>query len=290
MQATAVKRPATIRHFRFVHLLVVLAITLSLIFLGGCQQQGPDGEGGNAPTKLSAEDQKKAKAHFLNAESYLSQGQLRPAMMEARNTLYADPNHVEAAHLIAQMLVKTGDGYGANKQIDILLFNDEDNVDYQLLQVEAMLLQNRYRTALSLLEKFGLPENKADKIKYYLLQAEAHSGSGQLDDAIDSANEVLKLDSDNASALVWIAKAHFERDNGKDAVKYTELALNTGRDNLELWLWQGKLATLKEDFAAAEEAYSRALTHVQKLDILTADKYLALNLSLIHISEPTRPY
>lgn len=263
------------RSFTIRSTLICVVGFVSLLFLAGCQQKDNSGV--------------KATAHFMSAESFKNQGQFRSAVIEARNALIQNPDYADSAFLIADILILIGDGVGAERQLNILLERDPSNTGYQLLKAEAFIKQSKFKTAENYLGKIGVPATPQDQIEYFLLLGNSQLGSQQSENALNSYQKVLDLDEKNARALVNMAKVYFNDANNEQVDKHTERALATGRDVLELWLWQGKLALLAEDFKTAEESYSRALSHVQDFDILTTEKYFALNGMVKALNGQARP-
>ncbi|RWX43561.1 Lipopolysaccharide biosynthesis regulator YciM [Candidatus Electrothrix aarhusensis] len=186
-------------------------LTVIMILLLGCS-------GGSPEEKLSQ--------HFQNGEQLLKSDKYREAIIEFKNVIQLDPEHVEGHYNLALAYI------GAGKLPDI-------------------------RTAFQELQK-------VISLKPYHLEAQYKLGefyiqSRNLDKAQKTAEFILEKYPDDLTAKILLATAYAGKEELSKAQEIMEPAVKDNPDSVKAHLLLGNIYSLQEDAVSAEKAYNEAI-------------------------------
>lgn len=132
----------------------LLSVAISLT-LAGCT--GDDDE-------MSQEDIQYL-SHLDQSRFFQRQGELKASTLEARSAIEMQPDRIEPYLLIINNLLTAGDARNAERQLDQLLSDiDEESINQQnlndaaLIRAEARLMQQNYDEALAALDELQDPD------------------------------------------------------------------------------------------------------------------------------------
>src|SRR5690606_24628618 len=104
------------------------------------------------------ENSEEAARHIRSAQTYLQQGQLRAAMLEAKNAVQLQPN--EASGYIA--LARIYNQVGAYESTQTILENVVEKLPETSTELaEAYFAQKKYRSALSILNEKNMNDSSS---------------------------------------------------------------------------------------------------------------------------------
>lgn len=256
----------------------LLSVAISMT-IAGCS-------GGNGE-EMSQEDIQYL-SHLDQSRFFQRQGELKASTLEARSAIEMQPDRIEPYLLIINNLLTAGDARNAERQLDQLLSNvDEQSINQQnlndaaLIRAEANLMQQEFDDALAALEELKEPD-RAQQLEGALLQGDIHLAAGRLDAARDAYSSARNVDSGEADPLIGLSKVAYSQNNPEQGEEYIALAEELNPDNVELWLWKARLAHDAGEWADAEQAYVNALETIGQYDIMTYQKFETMS-ALINV-------
>lgn len=236
------------------------ALLLVSAVLAGCGNDGGD----------SADTEK----YLERAESYRHQGQYRAALIEARNAIKQQPNDVDAAVALAQLMNELGQGKQATEAL--APYATQNQRELVIAQAKAYLLQRKYQSALDYLaQKTQSAEIGADEtIK--LLQAEAQISLGQLDAAETALQALENSAAVGPQAQLELAKIQALRGNAAQAEAQLQEILEKRPTDVAVLTLTAELAERSGKLPVAEDLLTRALMGLPETDVLTPQKITVL--------------
>jgi tetratricopeptide (TPR) repeat protein len=216
-----------------------------------------------------------ALRHQNSAKVYQQQGQLRAAMLEARNAIQLSPESADAYIALARILNDTG-AYAST--ITML-----DSVVAQLPEVSAELAAaniaiNKHRTALDVIQTYPAPTAKA--ALYYqqaYLTVKANIALGEKD-AYTKALETFKSLPDSASDAKYLeANILLAQGQSESAFAILQEVAAQNEQHFETLVLLGNLSLYENKLAVAEEYFTKALALVPTTDVITIDRAKVLS-------------
>ncbi|MCR8915837.1 tetratricopeptide repeat protein [Marinobacter panjinensis] len=247
----------------------LLSVAISLA-LAGCS--------GNDSDEMSQEEIQYI-SHLDQSRFFQRQGELKASTLEARSAIELQPNRIEPYLVIVNNLLTAGDARNAERQLDQLLSDvGEQSISQPnrnkaaLIRAEANLMQQEFDDALAALEELKEPD-RVQQLEGALIKGDIHLAAGRLDAAREAYSVARDIDSGEAEPLIGLSKVAYSQNDPEQANKYIAQAEELNQDNVELWLWKGKVAQNEENWADAEQAYVNALETIGQYDIMTYQKF-----------------
>jgi|GEM_PF-1438609 len=231
--------------------LVILGIGLSL---GGC----------NSSTD------KKSSQHLFQAETYLKQGQLSAAAIEARNAMQYEATQEKATLVLGEVALTMGDAPGAIEMIGPL-----KSKDALFIKARALIELDQYDEAASLLEKYK--STLALSPDYFVLLGEIALAENNLEQARSLFNEALKLSPEYKPALHGMANLALTETNKEEVINWLNQAVGEDKTYTPALITQGEFYLRSGQPSVAEEALSSALINLNRFDLMTPEKYLTMS-------------
>ncbi len=218
----------------------------------------------------SSKNAETALRHQNSAKVYLQQGQLRAAMLEARNAIQLSPESADAYIALARILNNTG-AYSST----ITLLN---NVVKQIPAVATELAEanveiKKYRTALDVMQNY--PAAVDDTERHYqqaYLTVKANIALGDKD-AYTKALDVFSglpnsaLDAKYLEANILLAQGQTE-----SAISILKDVIAQDDKHLDALILFGNLSLYENKLPVAEEYLTKALALVPTTDVITVDR------------------
>lgn len=262
-----------VRAVRATLLSVAIALTLA-----GCT--GEDDE-------MSQEDIQYL-SHLDQSRFFQRQGELKASTLEARSAIEMQPDRIEPYLLIIHNLLTAGDARTAERQLDQLLSDiDEESISQQnlndaaLIRAEARLMQQTYDEALAALDELQDPD-RVQQLKAALTRGDIHLAAGHTDEAREAYSAARDIDSSSARPLIGLAKVAFSRSEPEEGQEYISQAEELDPDHVELWLLKARIAHSNEEWSEAEQAYINALETIGQYDVMTYQKFETMS-ALINV-------
>ncbi|PXX92000.1 hypothetical protein DIT71_09175 [Marinobacter vulgaris] len=247
----------------------LLSVAISLT-VAGCS-------GGNSEEMSQEEIQ--YISHLDQSRFFQRQGELKASTLEARSAIEMQPDRIEPYLVIINNLLTAGDARNAERQLDQLLSEiDEESISQQnlneaaLIRAQAKLMQQEYEEALAALEAVEDPD-RVQQLEVALIKGDIHFASGQFDAAEEAYSAARDINSDKPEPLIGLSKVAYRQNNPEQSEEYVAQAEELNPDNVELWLWKARLAHDAGEWENAEQAYVNALETIGQYDVMTYQKF-----------------
>ncbi|WP_390593333.1 tetratricopeptide repeat protein [Simiduia litorea] len=221
--------------------------------------------------KKTAED---AERHFKSAVVYQKQGQLRAAMLEARNVIQLTPESPRGYGVLADIYNQIG-AFGLT--IKLLEGKSLTSPALDTYLAQAYLASKKYRSALSLLESPAnttFPTDLALERKQLLGETYLYLKEKEKFDALLNG---LAADDAGRNVYLYLLSA---ADLSAEKVDKAQAQLNelVGRDPqaFDALTLLGDIAIYKNDLDASEAFYTKALGTLTNTDVFLADRTFVL--------------
>src|SRR5690606_22475519 len=212
------------------------------------------------------------QAYLGLAEVYKDQGQFRAAIIETQNASALLPQNTDVQAFIADVYLEIGDVNSAINQLEAAVAQRPDSVQLQLLLAKAYLVSNRVTEGLAIVEPMETNGENLLERNWLLGNLQAASGNNQA--AESTLQDVLATDPNHVPALISLSKISFLNGQTNAARDYLRQATDAaGASDEDVWIWQGQMAMLEEDYPAAEAAFFEALDIMALYDIMTAKRF-----------------
>lgn len=240
---------------------IALILSITLLGLSGCKKD-------EANTNVDH--------HLYLAESYVNQGQLNAAILEAKTVLQANPGNPHAIFVISKTMAVSGDHNSAEIKLSELTKSDPTNKDYVFALVDTLIALKKQHSALFELTEYEKAGGTLNA-EFYALKGDVTTLSGEFSDAKKLYNKSLDISQNHTDSFLGLAKiAHLEKKI-QEREAFSKKALDSSPNHLKTWLWKAAVAMEEKEYYNAEIAFSNALLEMQQFDTMTATKYLTLN-------------
>lgn len=220
-----------------------------------------------------AEQAANVERHLRTAEAYTQQGQLRAAMIEAKNAIQLQPENAAGYMALARIYNHMG-AYGATQELleSVITRHPQTST----LLAEAYLNTQKYRSTLEILDAHPAQET-AEQYQQWILRGRAQIPVGDRS-GFDATLAQLET-YDNSGLDVELLRARWALANGESdlAAKNLTQLLSQHPDHFDALILQGEIALYRNDLPSAEKHFTRALTTLGTTDIMTAQRIMVLN-------------
>ena len=195
-----------------------------------------------------------AAAFFEKAKAYAREGNPRAVAIELRNVLGAQPAHVEARWMLAQLLLEHGDAQGALKELERAKTYGfaEEVEDFEL---KALALAGNHLSVLDRLKEIPNIEINAELL---MLRGDSALAVDRVELAHASYRASMAAQPNNPEARKGLAKVHQLRGNYSDAKVEIEAILSQSPADLDAWLLRGDIDIALGALNESERAFARA--------------------------------
>jgi cellulose synthase operon protein C len=202
----------------------------------------------SSPQSMSA--LQKAQGHF-------ARGDLRATAIELRNALRADPKNLQARLLQAELLLRVGNGQGAEGEIQDARTNGASRDTTRPLMAEAYLLQGRPSDALREADPTLIPASQASETfrvrgLAFAAQREIVKGKQQLALAV-------RLNPRNLRARLDQARLLGNTGEREAAEKIIDDSLKMSPRHVGSLVFKGSLVRSRPDLAGSLQYFNQAL-------------------------------
>ena len=195
--------------------------------------------------------------YLANSKEYLDRGELRAAVIEAKNALRLNSKNAEVRWLLGNIYIEIGDGLSAEKELNRAReLGVSDDAVLPLLY-EALLLQRNYSRLLeqnltSVHDNKALAKMMAARGFAYIFQKDLDKATQEIDAALKKGPNL---------PYVLTAKARLVASEGgvEEARTYLGRALALKNNYALAWSLLGDLATHEGEPEKAIDAYTKAI-------------------------------
>ncbi|MDZ7588029.1 MAG: tetratricopeptide repeat protein [Parasphingorhabdus sp.] len=198
-----------------------------------------------------------ARAALGRAERYLGENNPRAARIEMLNAIKADPDWPIAHRLQGEILLRLGDGVGAQAELDRALQQGFPRAEMRHLYGEALQLQGALDRALIELQAPDIPPQFQGYATRILGRTAMQAGDIAL--AATAFDNAARLEPDNPD--LWVDIARFRSGNGDQAgaIAAVDEAVRRDNDNVTALQFRGELVRQQFGPVAAIPWFERAL-------------------------------
>ena len=239
---------------------IVTLSSILMLGLAACRQAEDEGT-----------DRLEADAYLNVAEIYKSQGQFRAGIIEAQNALQAFPEYDKTRRFIAGLYIEMGDSVSAQELLEQLLGANPGDSEAALLLAESQLNAGNPDLATATLEGLQLGSD-TEQVQSYWIAGNAYVRLNNQVAAQEALNSALEIDPEHIPSLVTLSILEFQTGNEFGSQEFLDRAIAADPRNLDMLIWQGQFALLREQYAESETAFFAALQIMGEYDTMTAKR------------------
>lgn len=210
--------------------------------------------------------------HLSRADVYQEQGQYKAATIEYKNALKKSQGDVSVVAAYANMLNNLGQYPSALSLLESLDETARDQ-SYQIELVESFQGLTKFRSAKSVLDEFLASERS---VKVLLLKAENELGLGNLGSSDELFDQVLKLDSSNAQALLGKGKILVRQGEFDKGLDYINKVPPNSDSYVKAQLILAGLRINEDRLDLSEAILTELLSTLRNTDIMEPEKAVVL--------------
>ncbi len=182
------------------------------------------------------------------------------AIIQLKNALQIDPDHLPSRLLMAEVLIDQGNGVVAEAELAFAKAHGASANRLLPLFAEAYLLQDKFQQVLDIAKPASRERNLEAQLGYF--RGRAHLGLFQLSSAYREFDQALKLQPNLTAAKLGKAQVLVQRDQVNQAAIILDEILNSGSVSANAWLLNANIQRLRNDFAGSLTSLNRAITLV----------------------------
>ena len=230
----------------------IFAAALSIVLLSSC---GND-------EKNTADI---VQSHLERSLAYEQQGQLRAAIIEARNIIKKDQANPAGYQRLAEIQVKTGSFKAAINTLNQVKQPTHQNL---LLLAESYAGLRKYTSMSEALEKYKNNNGDTTNSDYQLMRIKALAGQKKTDEAIANLSTLIANDSKNTDAQILLSTLYFGRQQYDKANQVIDQIFSHTPDQPEALFLASQISYYKNDLDLAEKQLTSALLKLPQTDIM----------------------
>ncbi|HET9819754.1 MAG TPA: XrtA/PEP-CTERM system TPR-repeat protein PrsT, partial [Rhodanobacteraceae bacterium] len=193
-----------------------------------------------------------------SATRYQAEGKYRAAYIEAKKVLQRDDKNGNAWLLLGEASLRLGNPKEALGNLQNAKAHGVPEARWVVPMGQVLLVTHEYDELLETLPAGKSFEPKT-QVRVEVLRGGAYLGLKKLDEARQSYQAALKLESTDPRALVGMAKLAAAANHPDSAAGYLKKVLAASPENPQAWVEKGDLAFDRGDFATAEADYQKVL-------------------------------
>lgn len=226
---------------------------------------------------LSACGQSKdAQALLAEAKQHQQKGDDKAAIIQLKNALQLSPDDAEIRFLLGALYNKEGNIPAAEKELSQALRLGMESTKVLPELGQTWLGTGQFQKLLDETDKLASLENQVDLL---VLRGNALLALGKFQEAKEMFEQVLKDNSDQAAALIGMARYSLTQNNLEAAMNFADDAVTRNPQNSDAALFKG-------DLLRAQGKTAEALTLYEKVISLQPDAVAAyINRAAILISD-----
>lgn len=221
------------------------------------------------------ENREQAERHLKSAYTYIEQGQLRAAVLEAQNIVRLLPQDARGFIVLGKIYNQIG-AYNTSQQVLGKVVEKLPEVSTEL--AESNLQIKKYRTAIDLLNDYpAKPEDKSAQQQQEKIRALANIYLGDKGEYEKALATFASLDGDKAQQAYIEATYALAQGKPESAQTLLEQALIIDPENIEALRLLGGIASYTGQLDKAEAYLSKALGLLPKTDVLSVERSQTLS-------------
>lgn len=207
-----------------------------------------------ALTRLQAEQ---VEVAYEKALIRFHAGDFKAARIHLRDALKANPRHLPSRILKAEILIKKGDGAGAERDLDFALDRGADYDRLIVLFGQSYILRGQYKYLLGVIHNGNRDNNIEAEISY--LRGQAYFGSRKLANARRSYKQALDRNPFLQKAKLGLARVAAVHKKYDLAMEYIDSVLASSDSEADAWILRAKILKQRGFNHKAMDAINAAL-------------------------------
>lgn len=194
---------------------------------------------------------------YEDAVRRLNQGDADAALIQAKNALLENPEHLPSRILLGNIYLLKGEGANAEKELRIALELGAARDSIMLPLGDSLLLQRKFQEILDTV----VPDTPQLRgvAAIYTLRARAYFELGLVDEARQHFEQAQELAPDSLGPLFGLTQMALREDNLPQAEQLIDQARTLAPDNPEAWFYTAEVLLALGDTEGALAAYSRTI-------------------------------
>ncbi|ACE85254.1 tetratricopeptide repeat protein [Cellvibrio japonicus] len=241
---------------RYVYLLVITLV----ISLTGCSDK-------------KQEQREQADRHIKSASTYISQGQLRAAVLEAQNVVRLQPERADGYLLLGRIYGQIG-AYATSQQMLSKVVSKFPEVSTEL--AEAYLHTKKYRSVIDTINNYpaSTPENKQ---RQAIAKAIANTYLGDRAGYDAALQELINVGGVETQQAKIRATYVLAQGKPEEAQAILEAVLPQAQEDTELLELLGSIYLYSQKLPQAESQLTKVLGLLPKTDVLSVQRARVLS-------------
>lgn len=196
--------------------------------------------------------------HIARSKNFETNGELISAIIELKNAIEKNPQHVQARLLLGKTYLEIGDGVAAEKELDQALKLGVTKTSIMLPRANALLLQNKQSEALAqLADVAGLSASGLAEL--HVIRGKAYLGLGEQQQAENAFQQALSSQPDSTVAWQGQALMAYINQRWDEATRWNDKVLAQTPKTASAFGLRGDIALARNDAKSAEAAYESAV-------------------------------
>lgn len=208
--------------------------------------------------------------HLKTSQMYADQGQIKAAIFESKKAIQLDAKNALGYIQLAKIFNAIG-AYSTTQTLLEGVIKDMPAVSVEL--ANAYIGNKKFQSAIDMLKSH--PANSSDVKNYqqWLISlATANAYLGNEADYQDAFNKLTATNGDQAERQMVEVNYLITHRKLEEADLILEKIVQANPDNLNALILRGQIAAVKQDYPAAEQALTKALSLAPDTDIMSADR------------------
>lgn len=221
-----------------------------------------------------AANKEEAARFSRSAATYQQQGQLRAAMLEARNAVQKDPQNAQGYIALAKIYNQVGAYASTQKALEPVVKKLPD-VSFEL--ADAYMASKKYRSALNLLADYSGDKTSVDvQARKQIIIARSNIRLGDKAGYETALAELTKIPGKQDDVATLEAEYLISQGRSEEAQTKLDGLIANSNNNVKSLIILGNFALQSNQLAKAEDYYTKALGLLPNTDVLTVDKTTVL--------------
>jgi len=215
-------------------------------------------------------------ADYVNeARQYINDGKYRSAIIQLKNQLKNEPKDAEARYLLGKIYLQQSQFESADKELSKAVKLKPDNVSYKLAYSQSLLIANKFKDAVTLLD-FSTDAEDENLRQVYL--GYAYIGLNEIEKAKQSFQFAVKNNA--PEGYIGLCKIAISNNDLEQAEHYIQQTLSQQPDNIEAMQLHAKILNIAKKHHQALLIYNQLIefnSTSSRYYLQRASTYLALS-------------
>ncbi len=213
-----------------------------------------------APTAQADALQSNNERLYEDAVQRFEKKQYESAIIQLRNILQADPDHLPARILLGKARLFSGNAAAAQKELEFARKLGADKSLIAIPLAQALTAQHKYQEVLDSFDPDQYPLKIAATL--YTKRGIALIELNRLDLAEEAFEKSLLIQPGSAQATAGLALVYLRTGNFNKADEKLDEALKLDPENPDVWMVKASIAYARNDLMNAVRAYDKVIAKV----------------------------